>query len=116
MTNGESKTITYQVEIESDTPDGGYPNVAVAWVGGRPGSPSAPSLSNFAFVYTAVGVGTSFSTSIGGGEVLGATTIQEGEVLGAATGTPTGYLIFAGLLMLLGLGLLFKDRIRRKVS
>jgi len=66
------------------------------------------SFSNFDFVFTAVGFGTSYSVSVGTGFVLGAATGPVGQVLGAATGSPTYLLIMAIMMILAGLAILFK--------
>jgi len=98
-----SKTITYQVKISDSMAEGSHANVAVASGYNRPEDGDKVN-SNFAFVYTAVGIGVSYSVSVGGA-VLGATTTA-GEVLGAATGSPTMLLITAILMILAGLTIL----------
>jgi uncharacterized repeat protein (TIGR01451 family) len=102
--------ITYDVKVSDSQNEGGYPNVAVAFGNNRPtdSADNSTSYSNFAYVYTAVGIGLSYAASIGGGFVLGATTGPVGSVLGAATGSPTFVLIMAILMILAGLAILLK--------
>lgn len=102
---GESRVIIYEVVISSGQGNGCYPDVAVASGTNRSSDPDmTTTYSNFAFVYTCVGVGTSYSVIVGG-SVLGAATTA-GEVLGAATGSPTMLLITAILMILAGLTIL----------
>jgi hypothetical protein len=111
MAAGQEIAITYDVLISGSQIVGGYPNVAVAYGTNRPAGSldNSTSYSNFAYIYTAVGGGVSYSTSVGGGFVLGAATIgPEGKVLGAATGSPTYLLITAILMILAGLAIMFK--------
>jgi len=109
------RVITYQATIGSGLPNGSYPNVSVASGTNRASDPdNETSYSNFAFVYTAVGVGVSYTTSIGGfGTVAGASIGPGGEVLGAATGSPTILLIIALLMVILGLMLRFYGKTRK---
>ncbi len=115
LTAGQIVEITYSATIDSGLPNGSYPNVSVASGTNRASDPdNETSYSNFAFVYTAVGVGISYTTSIGGAPaVLGAAIGPEGEVLGAATGSPTILLIIALLMIGLGLMVLFYKKARK---
>ncbi len=105
MAAGQEIIITYDVLVSDSQNEGGYANVAVAHGTNRPAGSddNSTSFSNFAYVYSAVGIGVSYSVSIGGGFVLGAATGPAGEVLGAATGSPTILLITAILMILAGL-------------
>jgi uncharacterized repeat protein (TIGR01451 family) len=103
--------ITYDVLVSGSQAEGGYPNVAVAYGANRSSDPDmTTSYSNFAFVYTAVGIGISYSVSFPavGGVVAGASIGPGGSVLGAATGSPTYLLIMAIMMILAGLAILFK--------
>ena len=105
MTADQVVVITYDVKVSDSQNEGGYPNVAVAHGTNREAGSddNSTSYSNFAFVYTAVGIGLSYTVSVGGGFVLGAAIgPEEGQVLGAATGAPTYLLIIAILMILAG--------------
>ena len=101
---GGITVINYDAQINSSQKDGSYPNVAIA-SGYNRKADGGIAYSVFAEFYTAVGTGISYSTSVGGGAVLGAAT---GQVLGAATGSPTILLIMAILMILGGLAIYFK--------
>jgi len=116
MAPGEVKIITYDVDLDDGLPVGEYPNVAVARGTNRPSGSedNSTSYSNFAFVYTALGIGLSYSTSVGG-LVLGAAT-EAGQVLGAATGSPTLFLIIALLMIMAGVALLNLERLKKLLA
>jgi len=107
--------ITYDVLVSGSQNEGGYANVAVAHGTNRPAGSddNSTSFSNFAYVYTAVGIGLSYAVTLGFGFVLGAATGPIGEVLGAATGSPTMLLITAILMILAGLAILLLKKGRK---
>jgi len=109
IASGGEVIINYDAQINSSQKDGSYPNVAIA-SGYNRKADGEIAYSGFAEFYTAVGKGISYSTSVGGGFVLGAAT---GQVLGAATGSPTFVLIMAILMILAGLAIFLLKKGRK---
>ena len=105
---GQEASLEFRAEIESDLPNGEYPNLAYALGYCQPGSgrESQIGYSDYAFATVKIQEYDWPSTKIEG-QVLGVSAQVEGQVLGAATGAETIWLILA--LVMIGGGLVMVD-------